>query len=333
MTAKSSSTNMVKTGLALAGITCMLLGLATRPALADRALPPGGHIAATIPDPASPAGFEAGFGSIWAANSPAGTIIRIDPTSNKVVATIQAGRPVCCLAFGDGAVWAASFATDSVVRIDPATNSVADAFPSGGLAPEGIAFGDGYVWVANHHGNPTGSVTKIDPATDTVIDVIPVGAASFTGGPSLLASVPGSVWAGVPNQSAVVRIDTAIDAISATIPVHGACGEVAAGSQQVWISGGTPPGCLPGVSQVDPATNSLVTHLTAGGASSGNSLGAGGFWFGADTSDLLNRVDTATNSIIGQLKLPGSPGSIATGFGSVWVADQTNSAISRVAPD
>jgi len=333
MAANNSSTSMVKAGLALAGITCMILGPAARPALADTPVPPGGHIAAAIPDPASPVGVEAGFGSVWVANGPAGTIIRIDPASNQVVATIHAGRPVCCLAFGDGAVWAASLATDAVVRIDPAANSVVDAFPSGGLAPEGIAFADGFVWVANHHGNPTGSVAKIDPATDTVIDVIPVGAASFTGGPSALAAVPGSVWAGVPNQSALVRIDTATDAIAATIPVHGACGEVAAGSQQAWVSGGSPPGCSPGVSMVNPAATSLVTHLTAGGASSGNALGAGGFWFGADKSDLLNRVDTATDSVVGQLKLPGSPGSIATGFGSVWVANQTDSAILRVAPD
>ena len=333
MAAQSSRTSMLKAGLAVAGITCMALGLAGGSARADTALPPGGHIAATIPDPASPAGVEAGFGSVWVANGPAGTIIRIDPVSDKVVATIQAGRPVCCLAFGANAVWAASFATDTVVRIDPAANSVADAFPSGGLAPQGIAFGDGYVWVANHHGNPTGSVAKIDPATDTVIDVIPVGAASPTGGPSFLAAVPGSVWAAVPNQSALVRIDTATGAIAATIPVRGACGEVAANSQQVWVSGGTPPGCSPGVSLVNPATDSLVTHLTAGGASSGNALGTGGFWFGADTSDLLNRVDTSTNSVVGQLKLPGSPGSIATGFGSVWVADQTNSAILKVVPD
>jgi hypothetical protein len=100
----------------------------------------------------------------------------------------------------------------------------------------------------------------------------------------------------------------------------------------VWVSGGTPPGCRPGVCQVDPATSRLVTHLAAGGSSSGNALGSGGFWFEADTSDLLNRVDTATNSVVGQLKLPGNPGSIAAGFGSVWVADQTSSAILRVAP-
>ena len=316
------------------GITCLVAGLAAAPAQADTTLPPGGHIVATIPDPSTPVSVEAGFGSIWVANGPAGTILRIDPASNTVVATIQAGRPVCCLAFGANAVWAASFATDSVVRIDPAANAVVDSFPSGGLAPGGITFGDGFVWVANHHGNPTGSVAKIDPATDTVIDVIPVGAATFLGGPNLMAAVPGSVWTDVPNLSALVRIDTATDAVSATIPVRGACGEVAADSQQVWVSGGMPPPvCAPGVSLIDPATDSLVTHLTAGGPSSANALGSGGFWFGADTSDLLNRADTATNTTVGQLKLPGSPGSIATGFGSVWVADQTNSAILRVDPD
>jgi hypothetical protein len=84
--------------LVLAGITCMALGLTARPALADATLPLGEHIAATIPGPAGPAGVEAGFGSIWVANGPAGAIVRIDPASNQVVATIQAGRPACCLA-------------------------------------------------------------------------------------------------------------------------------------------------------------------------------------------------------------------------------------------
>jgi hypothetical protein len=56
---------MPKAGLALAGITRMVLGLAGGPALADTAVPPGGHIAAAIPDPASPAGVEAGLESVW----------------------------------------------------------------------------------------------------------------------------------------------------------------------------------------------------------------------------------------------------------------------------
>src|SRR5262245_50411173 len=100
--------------LVVCGITCLVTGLVAGPVQADTILPPGGRIVATIPDPATPVGVEAGFGSVWVANGPAGTIIRIDPASNTVAATIQAGRPVCCLAFGDGAVWAASFVTDAV---------------------------------------------------------------------------------------------------------------------------------------------------------------------------------------------------------------------------
>jgi streptogramin lyase len=79
MAANNSSSSMVQAGLALAGITCMVLGPAARPALADTPVPPGGHIAATIPDPASPVGVEAGFGSVWVADQTNSAILRVAP--------------------------------------------------------------------------------------------------------------------------------------------------------------------------------------------------------------------------------------------------------------
>jgi len=55
-----------------------------------------------------------------------GTVVRIDPATNDVKATIRAGRTVGGVAAGDGAVWAADPGGDALVRIDPGHNRVAE---------------------------------------------------------------------------------------------------------------------------------------------------------------------------------------------------------------
>ena len=56
------------------------------------------------------------------------------------------------MASSDGAVWQTDFDSDTLLRIDPATNTVAATIPLGqDAAPEGVAVVDGAVWVAEHH--------------------------------------------------------------------------------------------------------------------------------------------------------------------------------------
>jgi YVTN family beta-propeller protein len=46
-----------------------------------------------------------GAGSVWVANSYSGTISRIDPATNRVVATIRVGYEPTHFAFARGKVW------------------------------------------------------------------------------------------------------------------------------------------------------------------------------------------------------------------------------------
>jgi YVTN family beta-propeller protein len=52
-------------------------------------------------------GIAIGLGSVWVASRNSGTVSRIDPESNRVVATIRVGRDVAPIAVGDGRVWVA----------------------------------------------------------------------------------------------------------------------------------------------------------------------------------------------------------------------------------
>src|SRR3954469_15089050 len=63
-------------------------------------------------------------GSIWVADFSAGTLDRINPATNRVVARVAVGGEPYGLTAGAGSVWVGNNALASVARIDTATNSV-----------------------------------------------------------------------------------------------------------------------------------------------------------------------------------------------------------------
>ncbi len=291
--------------------------------------PPGASLITTIPVDDAGGQLANGFDSIWIANPGHNTVQRIDPATDQVIATIPVGSGPFGLAASEGAVWVANQSANTVSRIDPATNTVTATIPVG-INPIGIATTPGAVWVANHNGNPSGSVMRIDPTTNGVVDTIPVGAQEFCCGPAHLTAGAGAVWVGVPNLDSVASIDPATDTLTATIPVHGACGDLTASSTAIWVAGG---GCAPGISRIDPNTKRLVaSNLGAGGMTAGLALGFGTLWFTTLTSDFLGRLDPTSNTATGLLKAPGSPTAITTGFTSTWVADPGLSEVLRLQP-
>jgi YVTN family beta-propeller protein len=52
-----------------------------------------------------PVDVAAGAAGVWVANSRDGTVSRIDPHTNEVVATIRLGKSPQAIAVGGGAVW------------------------------------------------------------------------------------------------------------------------------------------------------------------------------------------------------------------------------------
>ena len=76
-----------------------------------------------------------------------GSVSRIDPQTNAVVARIFVGHEPFAIAAGDGAVWVTNRTDFTVSRIDPRTNTVTATIPIGGR-PEGLAVGANMVWVA-----------------------------------------------------------------------------------------------------------------------------------------------------------------------------------------
>src|SRR5262249_35442111 len=163
--------------------------------------------------------------AVWAAERDSGKVARIDPATNKVVATIQLDPEVNNIAELDGSVWATSHAASKVYRIDPATNLVARTYEL--PAPVGpVSVTPSAVWVAS----PTADLLRrIDPATGDVVATIQFAGAT-RGGPVAPAYANGSAWVcnhnpGTPGTAAAYNQDFEVSRID--LSTNTIAGEVA----------------------------------------------------------------------------------------------------------
>ncbi len=149
-----------------------------------------------------------GGGAVWL-RTIEGDVIRIDPETNRVAATIDVGTgEFGNVAFGASGVWVTTFYEDTVSRLDPATNQVTAKIIVGNN-PEGITITPEAVWVSNHRG---GSLSRVDPATNTVVKTIRVGPPG-SGGPKDIVIAGGDLWTSIPNRTSVVRVDPDTQAV------------------------------------------------------------------------------------------------------------------------
>lgn len=97
--------------------------------------------------------------AVWVANRIAGTVTRINPRTNRIVARIKVGlNPSNPAIAADGTVFVPNNGSGTVSRIDPATNRVVQTLRvGGGPFPSTSAFGD--VWVPDFRGD---SIFRID---------------------------------------------------------------------------------------------------------------------------------------------------------------------------
>ena len=128
-----------------------------------------GSILKRLDPNSAPAAIGLGGGAIWATDSTANNVTRVDPTG--LVQSLAVGHGPGAIAVSEDAVWVTDTGDDALVRIDPMTRAVATTIPVG-HAPAGVALGAGSVWVAN---SGDGTVTRIDPETNRPIARIAVG--------------------------------------------------------------------------------------------------------------------------------------------------------------
>jgi DNA-binding beta-propeller fold protein YncE len=179
-------------------------------------------------------------GTVWVVLHHESKVVRIDPSTNAVVATVSldSGSPVLGpqdLTAADGFVYVGGDAgfggLGFLDRIDPATNT-ATALLAPAIGCDAKAALDTHVWlgVADSGCAPgvPGSLIDVDTASSTIVGTVAVG-----GVPYAVAAGWGSVWALTERLS---RVDPATHTVTGTLPLPAGQAYVATDTQQLWLA-------------------------------------------------------------------------------------------------
>jgi virginiamycin B lyase len=281
-------------------------------------------------------------GSVWVAIDEAGTIGRIDPSTNELVEQIRVGDHPCNgLVAEFGSLWAPACGDHKIYRVDPERGKVDAAIDVPFLAaaagnpeaPQRIAGGEGGIWVVTKgKGGEYDTLSRIDPATNQIADTIELGR------PAGAVEVgEGAVWVMVPTEGMILRVDPATNEVVAEIDGLAQPVVAAAGEGVLWVVSGTwsdHPAADGTVTRIDPATNEVVASIQVDervGNAGDITIEGGTVWVRTQYT-LLAKIDPQTNTVVDRITDLKGLGGVTVGFGSVWLSDFANNEVWRVTP-
>jgi virginiamycin B lyase len=259
--------------------------------------------------------------AVWVASTKPYDIVRIDPSTNKILARVRISGEACSgLAFGFNSVWVPICGSKpALVRIDAMKNTISAWLPIAPAGEEsGIAASDDSVWMVT---DKNGTLVRVDPSTNSVRERIHIPPGSFN--PVLSY---GTVWITRVETDVLTAVDAASGKVLASIPVGSKPRFLTAGAGSIWTlnqGDGT-------VSRVDEKSRTLVATIQAGIPGTGGDIG-----YGADSVWLtifdvpLTRVEATTNRVVKQWVGEGGD-SLRFGFDSLWITDYKKGLLSRV---
>jgi streptogramin lyase len=306
---------------------------------------PGFRVLATIKVGEGASTPAVGEGFVWVPNSNDGTLSKINPKDNRVVATIPIGDTQVLLAagcgdrsvhqypplswavrrcnlpsavaVGAGSVWVTKNDTHSLLRLDPKDAHVVADIPLG-IDEFDLAVGPESVWVTDYENR---ALARVDIATNRLLSVTrEVGK-----GPTSVLAIGGSVWVVLSREDAVLRLDAktgqAVTKISVPVPETAHLGgrplPIAAVGDSIWVRNEY----YNSLTRIDLGHDQVIGTLDIGAftgrdgmdhmAVVGSSLWVSGIQ--------LQRIDPSRNQVV--QKLPYTGISLTYGEGSLWVVD------------
>jgi len=232
-----------------------------------------------------PVAIALGEGSVWVANRLSRSVSRIDPGTDKVVATIElsgVGFP-SSMAVGEGGVWVLQWGPlvehPVIDRIDPSRNRVSATIQDPAFDVGVVTAGAGAVWATGTGGR----LVRIDPGTNEVRLLVDL---HINMGGIIVAD--GSLWV-ASRGGEVLRIDPETGIVEASAP-----------------GGGSRPAVGPG------------------GANEGSdnvemAFGEGIVWVTGKRNGTLDRILEGGNTALDPIRVGPTPTAVAVGYGSVWV--------------
>ena len=299
----------------------------------------------TLPSP--PAEFstptsEIDSAPVWVANPADRVVLRIDPQSNSIAATIPIeGEPDLAVA-GEGSVWVLDRKYELVFRIDPQSNLVVASIPLPSGDAETLTTGAGSVWVGmtgridltsqlpgeEEDLSAPGMVVQIDPKSNEILMQLSVQPVSqiAVDGTALWVLSRGTI--DTPVQ--VFDLETQQ---GMAVPLHNGpewlpAESMAVGPDSLWLFSAayakifhaTPGGIILSAIPFKEKKPTGYTDLLLTGS---------GLWAATSWGSILH-IDPTTNHLLGQIDLDVPLSGLTSGSGSVWAASQQTGALYRI---
>jgi len=251
----------------------------------------------------------------------ANSVLRIDPTDNRLGALVEVDDPTS-MAVDGPAVWVLSLRGRTATRIDPATGTTAHVgLPA---APTGIAVGDGGLWITTGFGGTEGGgVLRIGLANRTIESRVTLG-----DGVGAIAIGDGMAWVANRVRNTLSPIDLTTRSAGDEMNVGEQPEAIAVGEGSVWVANAIDHT----VWRIDPASMSRTAVLTIADAPYDLALGFGRLWVTSSLGNSVTVIDIATNSLQRTLAMPGTPRGIAAASNAIWVAISSGSVV-RIDPE
>ncbi|HEY5886264.1 MAG TPA: serine/threonine-protein kinase [Acidimicrobiales bacterium] len=273
--------------------------------------------AAEIPTGARPFRLATTEDGVWATDTRATTVDRIDPATNTVARNIEVGGEPAGIDANSAGVWVSDFDNGTVDRIDPATDQIVASVPVGN-GPRNVSATETSVWVANIDDN---TVSHIDVASEAAHPPIAVGL-----GPRGIVATDTDVWVTNVNEGTVMRIDAASDQVVETIPTGGEPGGVVLTSDAVWVTDASQDRVI----KIDPATNTVVGEVAVGTDPGGMASTDDIVYVSNSGDDTVFAIDAATSEITDRFDTGRKPGGLAVTDTDLWVANTDADTVSRI---
>lgn len=274
---------------------------------------------------------------------PSDTLVRIDPSSNEVVDSVDVGDRASSVAVGDGYVWVTSLAGRSLWRVDPETGATRSSPVDG--TPMDVVVRGGLAVVVS--GPFEVSVHRIDAASGALIETIPMPGAE--GADTAVAEGPDGIWVmgcgfgggnvGRVSEAKSVGGGTALDRVGifsenpnfvfGHTPDFPAYTDIAVGDGAIWVTLDSGPA----IRRVDPTGRRPIDVIELPFLPKSVVTGAGAVWITGLVEDVVARLDPRSAQVTMTIPVGRGADGVAFGLGDVWVASSIDGTVTRIDPE
>ncbi|HUK95711.1 MAG TPA: hypothetical protein VLU96_11755 [Gaiellaceae bacterium] len=274
------------------------------------------RVVARIPTGTSPGSAVQAFGAVWVSNDGDGSLVRINPRTNRVTRRIRLRPGAFSVARGFGALWTINYRRHSLTRVDPASGRTRSRRL--GAEPSDVAAAFGCVWVTTWD---TGRLVAVHPRSMRVVKRIRVGPRAAG-----LRVARGGLWVGFgrgatavarvdPRTGGVVRVPVGVDAPRLFV----------AGTPDLWIQAGDNA-----LVRLDPSSRTVTAKLSFGRTLAEGALAPDGLiWMPDKEQNVVYRIDPQKAVVVDSFAAGAGAFVAVRAYASMWVTSYAGSDVWR----